>query len=154
MVGPLELDVCENCGATWFDANEVEGACDAAGSATGADFRLAVRELRVRTESLELRPYLNCPVCQRSLRRRVHPEFAGVAAFACTEHGAWLERRHLLRLIAEVEQHGSSEARRRAGRRADLEAQKHRANERARSERDQKEANEVRSPHSDWLFFW
>lgn len=153
-IGRLEIDVCDTCGTTWFDKGELDTARDAADSNARASFRAAIRALHVRDPAVELQPYVSCPVCQTALRRRSHPELSGIAAYGCGEHGAWVERRQLLRLIAELETHGGGEARRRAEQWAAHDEERRRAAaERARS-------IELPDPHASvaldwsWLWFW
>lgn len=108
-IGGLELDICASCGSTWFDRTELEAARDAADALMGAEFRAVMRALSPASDATDFRTYVGCPVCDVPLVRRAHPHVGGVVAHACPEHGAWVERRHLLRLLQEIELHGAAE---------------------------------------------
>ena len=91
----------------------------------------ALRALQPDNLRPSFRPYVACPVCQAALRRRSHPLLAGVIAHACTDHGAWIERMHLLRVLQAIEAHGAIEITRR-----EVQSSEHDDDKRARDWKD------------------
>ena len=155
-LGPVELDVCPDCGSTWFDTAELESTRDAADGLAGDAFRAAVRDLRPRLATLDARAYVDCPVCCTPLALRAHPQVAGVVAHACSDHGAWVQRPHLLRLLDELEKVGATELARRRRTLADVERRLRDVDHDLHAQYDRRQFAAIveRSVSAPWLWFW
>jgi Zn-finger nucleic acid-binding protein len=105
-LGPVVVDHCVQCGNVWFDNSELEKASLASDGPLGGDFRDAIRCMGP-ANSRPLGPaVLSCPFCSNGLVRRPHPSLQTVVAHVCAAHGAWVERVHLLALVAAIDEHG------------------------------------------------
>jgi Zn-finger nucleic acid-binding protein len=147
-LGPVDVDSCARCGNIWFDNAELERTSVALDGTPGADLREAVRAL-LPSRALPAGPaVVACPLCSAALMRRVHSTVAGVVAHVCSLHGAWLEREHLVRLVAEIEAQGLAALEARERRRAAQRAQH------ARSVERQLEPLRVMARHRFWFWFF
>jgi hypothetical protein len=87
------------------------------------------------------------------LLRRNHPQLAGVVAHVCVDHGAWVERRHLLHLLDEIEKHGTRELARRSVRVAELTEQRRVADQQAWLAYDREVTRRMMLHSMDWFWF-
>lgn len=135
--GSLILDICADCGGTWFDTSELRASHADARALPDTEVREALRARLPRRGQVEQRVYVACPVCQKTLIPRAHPHLGGVVAHTCVAHGAWVSRTSLLRLLAEVEKHGAPQLAARQERLAQLEKSKLERERAERIRRDQ-----------------
>jgi Zn-finger nucleic acid-binding protein len=107
--GPMELDICERCSGTWFDRSELDAFVKAVDDpSSGGECRAAIRMAVSGGAVVHARTYFACPICKRTLTRRVHAQVTGAIAHICNEHGAWVAKQDLLRVLAAVEDYGAA----------------------------------------------
>src|SRR6185295_16673388 len=92
---------------TWFDRSELETFVRAVDDPSrGADFREAIRVAISGSSRVMHRAYLECPLCKRTLDRRMHARVTGASAHSCVDHGTWVQAPDLLKVLAAVEDYG------------------------------------------------
>ena len=104
----VTVDMCRTCGSIWFDKMEFETVRDRVNEDAERSILHAVRAFSPENATAILRPYVSCPVCTNPLLKRRHPYLAGVVAHQCSDHGAWIERRHLVHVLQAIAEQGAA----------------------------------------------
>lgn len=118
-VGPAALDECPACGGLWSERaaferilKDVEAQASALGRPSGVALLPGSQ------------PYVPCPDCGRLMNRLNFARCSGVIVDVCRDHGTWLDRDELQRIVGFVRAGGLSRAR--ARKREDLELERRR----------------------------
>jgi Zn-finger nucleic acid-binding protein len=79
-IGKITVDRCPNCGAMWFDMNELERLDRDKKAANALDVGPIVRsDVQVRTKNLR------CPRCDEPMKERVYPDQSHVLVMECKQ---------------------------------------------------------------------
>lgn len=100
-LGPIEIDVCSSCAGIWFDRGELEQLRREA-LRDDFDWREALETLAPARRVVELKQYLNCPVCDGSMIRKNHLDYSGVFVHRCPDHGTFVTRAVLEKILGFV----------------------------------------------------
>lgn len=102
----IELDYCQTCKGTWFDAGELELLLEKGGVKGVPSFMSNILQLHEAVSSEKKR---RCPICGKNMRKTKVSGEAGVLIDVCeTGHGLWLdggEVHSLLKIITEKKDH-------------------------------------------------
>jgi len=105
-VGKTTLEECPGCGGLWSDRAALERML------TDAEAQAAVQG---RPAGATLVPsaqrYVPCPECARLMNRVNFARCSGVIVDVCRQHGTWLDRDELQRIVGFVRQGGLTQAR-------------------------------------------
>lgn len=101
----IELDWCLSCRGLWFDEGELEILADKAGRRLEAE-DIGVRSGAGRSETARI-----CPRCGKRMEKAVVVGLEPVLVDRCPEHGIWLDRGELGRILGQLaEADGRDEA--------------------------------------------
>ena len=101
---------CGACGGLWLDPLSLQRLCD------GREVRAeVVSALGARVPSVRPLPdvvrYVPCPLCGRIMNRKNFAQSSGVVLDVCVNHGVWLDRGELERVLSFVSDGGLARAR-------------------------------------------
>ena len=86
----VTLDVCFQCGGTWYDPGELQQSVE--GALTNfEDPQEGASDSRVQASTPEELRYLKCPRCQASMNRKNFKRISGVMVDVCHAHGVFLD---------------------------------------------------------------
>lgn len=92
----IEVDWCLTCRGLWFDAGELELLADHWGR------RLAPADVGRPSEPAAGEPPRRCPRCRRRMERVGAGAADPVPIDRCLEHGLWLDRGELGRILGQL----------------------------------------------------
>lgn len=100
VVGPVELDECEQCKGVWFDKDELRQAKDI----TDSDLNWMDFEIWKHEGSFKAKPSeINCPVCKIQTQR-IDYGTTGVEVDYCSScRGVWLDENEFNKIIDSLE---------------------------------------------------
>ena len=106
-LGVTSVHECSACGGVWVDPGTFQKLCDDHDEHAGA---VAVLEGRVPTKPVtpDAVKYLSCPQCKKLMNRVNFAHTSGVITDTCKDHGVWLDRGELQRVMAFIEHGGLS----------------------------------------------
>ena len=135
-VDGIELDLCDNCGGTWYDRGELEQHIAAGSSAEAEDAQeQPLQEFQREADKLNTR-YLKCPICEGIMTRKNWGRMSGIILDICGPHGLFLDSGEL----DKVRQFEGSGTKARADR---LESWERASGERDRRKKDQEVRRQV-----------
>lgn len=105
----LSGEACGHCGGLWLDVTVFDRICsdaDYQNAATGLELPEAI----VNTRQVK---YLKCPECLELMNRSAFSKQSGVITDVCGQHGVWLDRDELRRIVEFVRAGGLTRARKR-----------------------------------------
>lgn len=125
-VGDLSLIECAHCAGLWLEPGSLEAICEASEKKTLVQQFLAsqVASTTADTTSLPGPMYLPCMRCGQRMHRRNFGGTSGVVIDTCKDHGLWLDRGELERILEYVRRGGLETARERASLRRQHELQR------------------------------
>jgi Zn-finger nucleic acid-binding protein len=106
-LGAMSVHECAACGGLWVDPATFQKLCDDRDEHAGV---VSVLEGRVPTKPVtpDTVKYLSCPQCKKLMNRVNFAHTSGVITDTCKDHGVWLDRGELQRVVAFVEHGGLS----------------------------------------------
>jgi Zn-finger nucleic acid-binding protein len=104
-LGAMPAHECAACGGVWLDPGTFQKLCDDRDEHAGV---ASVLEGRMPTKPVtpDAVKYLFCPQCKKLMNRVNFAHTSGVITDVCKEHGVWLDRGELQRVMAFVEHGG------------------------------------------------
>lgn len=106
-LGTLSAHECAACGGLWIDPVSLQKLCDDRDEHAGV---VAVLEGRIPTKPVtpDTVRYLTCPQCKKLMNRVNFAHTSGVITDTCKDHGVWLDRGELQRVVGFIEHGGLS----------------------------------------------
>jgi len=123
VVGRVELRECPKCDGIWADADSLQQICadrEKQAAVLGMASNLSESDAR----ALEKIRYLPCPVCKKLMNRVNFARCSHVVVDVCSQHGTWLDKDELRRIVDFIRAGGMETAR--ARELAEIEAQRER----------------------------
>lgn len=103
---------CAQCGGLWLDPGSLQKLANAREETAGVVSVLAAR-VPLSTASPDVVRYIPCPCCDKLMNRSNFARSSGVILDVCKEHGVWLDRGELQRVLGFIESGGLAVARER-----------------------------------------
>jgi len=110
MLGTTFAHECAQCGGLWLDPGSLQKLANAREAAAGVVSVLAARVPR-STVAPDVVRYVPCPRCEKLMNRSNFARSSGVILDVCKEHGVWLDRGELQRVLGFIESGGLAVAR-------------------------------------------
>lgn len=100
---PLSIDRCPQCLGIFFDTGELQAVLDDnVADVHQIDFQ-RLKELKENEHPVgdadKTVRYIKCPVCNKTMNRRVFGKRSGVIVDSCRDHGVWLDGGELGQLM-------------------------------------------------------
>lgn len=112
-VGEHELNHCPQCGGLWLDKDSFQEICSREEEQEAfLNFRSEPSESTPRKHRPK-RTYVPCPECGKLMNHKHFSGCSGVVIDWCRDHGSWLDRAELQRIIAFIRNGGLRKARER-----------------------------------------
>lgn len=109
-LGGTTLRSCTGCGGLWLEPAALQQLCDAHEQRAGVTSVLAAR-VPTGTGSPDVIRYVPCPTCAKLMNRVNFSHSSGVIVDICKQHGVWLDRGELQRVLGFVDAGGLAVAR-------------------------------------------
>jgi Zn-finger nucleic acid-binding protein len=109
-LGGTHVHECAACGGLWLDPESLQKLCDAREAHADVVSALAARVPTAAAPPDTVR-YIPCPNCRKLMNRVNFAKSSGVVIDVCKNHGAWLDRGELQRVVGFVEGGGLAAAR-------------------------------------------
>ena len=109
-LGAVRASECAECGGLWLAPAVLQALCDDREQHNAIVAALAAHAAR-RTTPADVVTYIPCPVCPRLMNRTNFAHVSGVIVDVCRDHGVWLDRGELERIIQFVEAGGMAKER-------------------------------------------
>jgi Zn-finger nucleic acid-binding protein len=103
---------CGACGGLWLDPASLQRLTDAREESSGVITALAAR-VATATVAPDVVRYIPCPTCEKLMNRVNFAHSSGVVLDVCKNHGVWLDRGELQRVLGFVQAGGLTIARER-----------------------------------------
>lgn len=101
---------CSACGGLWLDPASLQRLSDEREAHADIVSMLARRTPTIDTPPDVVR-YVPCPACQKLMNRKNFAQSSGVILDVCADHGVWLDRGELERVLGFVADGGLARAR-------------------------------------------
>jgi Uncharacterized protein conserved in bacteria len=111
-LGETEVQECGACGGLWLDPTSLQRLSDARESHADVISALATR-LPANAVAPEVVRYVPCPSCAKLMNRTNFAKSSGIVLDTCKDHGVWLDRGELERVLTFVSAGGLARARER-----------------------------------------
>jgi Uncharacterized protein conserved in bacteria len=109
-LGAIMASECGACGGLWLDPSSLQRLSD-----QREEHADVVSVLALRTPTIAAPPdvvrYVPCPVCEKLMNRKNFAQSSGVILDVCADHGVWLDRGELERVLGFVAGGGLARAR-------------------------------------------
>ena len=147
--GTFLIERCDRCLGIFFDLNEL-GALLKHSTKDVHDIdhqRMSqvIEQERKATPYTDLKTYVKCPVCRKTMNRRSAGARSGVIADRCKDHGTWLDGGELGLLLKWAKAGGQLHSEKRK-----LEEQKREMRERARKRQSDATGPVIGDARYDW----
>jgi Zn-finger nucleic acid-binding protein len=111
-LGGTTLRTCLACGGLWLDPESLQRLCDTREERSSV---VSVLAARVPTSSVspDVVRYIPCPTCTKLMNRTNFAQASGVILDVCKQHGVWLDRGELQRVMGFVDAGGMAVSRER-----------------------------------------
>jgi Zn-finger nucleic acid-binding protein len=109
-LGATRAHECSACGGLWLDPESLQRLADAREERAGIVSVLATRVPTLATPPDVVR-YVPCPCCSKLMNRKNFAQSSGVVLDVCANHGVWLDRGELERVLGFVSGGGLARAR-------------------------------------------
>ncbi len=101
VIGPVEVDECEQCNGVWFDKDELRQAKDITDSDLNwMDFEIWKHEDRFKAKTSGI----NCPVCKTQNQTIDYGATAVEVDYCPSCRGVWLDENEFKKIIESLEQ--------------------------------------------------
>jgi Zn-finger nucleic acid-binding protein len=106
-VGAFDVQQCPTCGGIWMPVAVFDRICG------DAEARSAAAALALPVAPPDPHPitYLKCPRCGQQMGRTNYAHRSGVITDVCRDHGVWLDRDEMRRIVEFIEAGGLVRAR-------------------------------------------
>lgn len=112
LLGRTFAHECAQCGGLWLDPGSLQTLANAREETAGVVSVLAAR-IPLSTAAPDVVRYVPCPRCEKLMNRSNFARSSGVILDVCKEHGVWLDRGELQRVLGFIESGGLTVARER-----------------------------------------
>jgi Zn-finger nucleic acid-binding protein len=110
-VGRHMLHICDKCGGVWVDKSSFQDICTKE-EEQEAVLRFQEPEIPSAPQAhAPRRAYIPCPVCGKLMNQKNFSGCSGVVLDWCRDHGTWLDRRELQRIVVFIKNGGLRKAR-------------------------------------------
>lgn len=110
VLGATTARECSACGGLWLDPASLQRLSDQREEHADIVSMLARRTPTIDTPPDVVR-YVPCPSCQKLMNRKNFAQSSGVILDVCADHGVWLDRGELERVLGFVADGGLARAR-------------------------------------------
>lgn len=112
LLGATKVRECAACGGLWLDPETLQRLADARESHADVVGVLAAR-LPATAGAPDVVRYIPCPTCGKLMNRVNFAHSSGIVLDACRNHGLWLDRGELQRVLQFIDAGGLAVARKR-----------------------------------------
>jgi Zn-finger nucleic acid-binding protein len=109
-LGTTTVRECAACGGLWLDPASLQRLSDDREERAGVVSVLAAR-VPASTAPPDVVRYVPCPQCEKLMNRKNFAQSSGVILDVCADHGVWLDRGELERVLGFVSGGGLARAR-------------------------------------------
>src|SRR5690348_8892055 len=102
LLGSTFAHECAQCGGLWLDPGSLQTLANAREETAGVVSVLAAR-IPLATVAPDVVRYIPCPRCEKLMNRSNFARSSGVILDVCKEHGVWLDRGELQRVLGFIE---------------------------------------------------
>lgn len=111
-LGPTDVHECGACGGLWLEPETLQRLSEARESHADVVSVLVARA-PVGTVAPDVVRYVPCPSCAKLMNRTNFAKSSGIVLDVCKNHGVWLDRGELQRVLQFIDSGGLAHARER-----------------------------------------
>ena len=110
LLGGRSAHECPSCGGQWLEPEHLQ-ALALANESRAVVIGVLAGRVPSTTSAPDVVRYVRCPVCDRVMNRKAFATSSSIVLDVCVNHGLWLDRGELDRVLRFVETGGMARAR-------------------------------------------